>query len=250
MTPDEIKMNLSNRFAQLMRDRRGAFAVLFALAFPILLVAGGLALDVTRTLQARVNAADAADAATLAAASRLALGELTEDEAETLATEFFRAQLSQGVGMVGDIAAHDDVTVMASLNEAGGSRTAEVRMTARGAIRPVFPITRLETGLMRYSAQSVSVSSSESHSPLSMALVLDESGSMGWCGDTSFYRGWVCHYLNRPIRMESLKAAVTTMTDRLAAADPDAQYIRLGGVSYSSGITGRQRLEWGTRPAA
>jgi len=64
---------------------------------------------------------------------------------------------------------------------------------------------------------------------LSIYMVLDKSGSMGW---------------GHPIKMTTLKTAVDKMVTNLAAADTESKYIRMGAVSYASFNGGTQPLSW------
>jgi uncharacterized protein YegL len=59
--------------------------------------------------------------------------------------------------------------------------------------------------------------SEEKRKPLSMYLVLDKSGSMGWDG-----------------RMVALKAAVASLTTKMVLEDPDQEYVRMGAIAYDS----------------
>ncbi len=68
----------------------------------------------------------------------------------------------------------------------------------------------------------------ESKEPLSMILVLDKSGSMGWNN-----------------RMPTLKTAVAGMAQQLATADPDEKYVRMGVVFYNTSPTSLT-MDWGT----
>ena len=64
--------------------------------------------------------------------------------------------------------------------------------------------------------------------PLSMIMVLDKSGSMGWDN-----------------RMQSLKTAVANMSATLTESDPDEEYVRTGVVFYDTRTTSLT-VGWGS----
>jgi uncharacterized protein YegL len=70
--------------------------------------------------------------------------------------------------------------------------------------------------------------------PVSLALVLDVSGSMRWSN-----------------KIGTLRTAAVHLLDQLKAADPDQTYVRTGLVTYSTGIRQSRTMDWGidhTRP--
>ncbi len=69
MTKTAGKSTLASR---LLRDRGGNFAMVTAVIIPVILMAAGVAIDLTKTVLAKAELQDASDAAVLAAAAALA----------------------------------------------------------------------------------------------------------------------------------------------------------------------------------
>jgi uncharacterized protein YegL len=240
------------RVVRMMRDQNGSFAIQLALLLPLLLGVASLAIDYTRALSFRSHAANAADAATLAAASKLALGDFSEDDARELAEVFFFAQLSQSSSVKTTELASLNPQIVAVLDEARGGRTAEVRLSVDGAVQMMFPSWLIPGDSLSFHTESVSVSSSETHSAFSMMLVLDQSGSMiqcriGW---------WIiedqerCDRQGTTTRLTSLQRAVDNLSRQLTEADREKQYVRMGLTTYAAALRAERALEWGTAGTA
>ncbi|MEM7069914.1 MAG: vWA domain-containing protein, partial [Pseudomonadota bacterium] len=85
----------------------------------------------------------------------------------------------------------------------------------------------------------------EAQQSLSMALVLDKSGSMNSSG-TWNWNGYKWVYTPGEHRMTALKNAVAGMTAEFDKNDPDKKYVRTGAVAYSSSVYGFTKMNWGT----
>lgn len=149
---------LVNRF---WRSKSGNFAMMFAIALPAVLAAVGLALDVSNLMTARSTLQAALDSAVLAS-SRLADTSGSRTEAFD---GFFRANVSNRSDLVN---ASAELTVDQSLNSIKSSATARADVV-------------LNFGFMFGKSTRISVASSafESTARLEVALVLDNTGSMG-----------------------------------------------------------------------
>jgi Flp pilus assembly protein TadG len=184
---------------QFLRNVRGNYVVLFAVAMvPIM---GGLALaidfaEMNRQRQATLNALDAAG---LATARRIAEG-VSDPEALAYANEFFEANL-------GSVKRRDTtLNVVLPSSGIGGSI---LKMSATLNYKPYFYPTFLmllgqkDSGTtIDFSAQSVI----RLKNTLEVALVLDNSGSMNELG-----------FGSSKVRFELLKEAAKQLVDAMAA---------------------------------
>ena len=236
------------RVVRMMRDQNGSFAIQLALLLPLLFGVASLAIDYTRALSFRSHAANAADAATLAAASKLALGDFSEDDARELAEVFFFAQLSQSSSVKATELASLNPQIAAELDEARGGRTAEVRLSVDGAVQMMFPSWLIPGDSLYFRTESVSVSSSETNNAFSMMLVLDQSGSMIECriGQFSLQNQAWCDALGHTTRLTSLQRAVANLSQKLTIADPETNYVRMGATTYAEKIKAERLPVWGT----
>lgn len=237
------------RVVRMMRDRNGSFAIQLALFLPLLLAVASLAVDYTRALSFRSHAANAADAATLAAASKLALGDFSEDDARELAEVFFFSQIGQSGSVKAAELASLDPQIVAELDESRGGRTAEVRLSVEGSLEMLFPMWLMQRDSLTFQTESISVSSSETHSAFSMMLVLDQSGSMIeclWFGFIRIQDQQRCDALGQTTRLTSLQRAVANLSQQLTVADPETNYVRMGATTYAESMKAERLPVWGT----
>ncbi len=191
------RSGLLKRFAD---DTRGAAAVVFALAFSAILFGAALALDYARGTAELTREQWALDAAALAAAEHLG----TEDQdtaGPAAAHAFFEANLRPGStgqltsvkldGDAGAVTARAEGTVISSLLRAFGHRELKV-----GAD------TRVVKG----------------NTTLEVALVLDNSGSMGGT------------------YIEELKTAAQTLSNVLFSGAEGTEKIRIGVVPFAGSV--------------
>jgi len=158
---------LVNRF---LRSESGNFAMMFAISAPAILAAVGLALDVTNMITARSSLQNALDSAVLAA-SRLADPSATQTggsqplSREEIFDRYFEANVT---GKNGLLKATAKLTVEPGINYIKTSATAQAEV----------PLT---FGFFFGGSKQVSAASSayESTAKLEVALVLDNTGSMG-----------------------------------------------------------------------
>jgi len=78
------------------RDEKGAVAIIFSLCIFVVFMVTGLAIDVGRVMYAERKIAAALDAAALAAAKVLRTQNPTDDEVQTIAREYFQANMLSG----------------------------------------------------------------------------------------------------------------------------------------------------------
>ncbi|MCJ8150502.1 VWA domain-containing protein [Shinella sp. H4-D48] len=256
--------------SRLLKDRLGNFAMVTAVTIPVILAAGGVAIDMTKMVLAKAELQDASDAAALAAASALANDNKTAAEAKKIAAELFALQMSGTSGIVkeGDKTLVDDAPVIdikeTAIQNNGKSYTVDIA-TSYSVKFSVF--TRLlghSTIKLAAASTAESVSATESKNAFSMFLVLDRSGSMSfitteieskdnpcqnftssnWNEQTNLKKSKPCYVP----KINALKRAVGTLATQMNKADPNAQYVRMGASSYNDIIWPQiSALAWGTK---
>ena len=279
-------MNYST-FKNLLADEAGNFAMITAILLPVTIGVGGVAVDLTNVMREKAEIQNIADAATLAAASKMSKDDITEAEATKMAKDEMVGQYLanlQSSGMSEDEIAAAKADLQKNMNTGatitstgGSSKNFEVRMTLKANVQ-LSGLTRvLGFETIPISVSSISASAREGNA-LSMYLVLDESGSMAWdtttvdpLKPTKTVTGWYqCGYYqcwgnyqvaNYVTKIAALKTAAGVMTtELLKAAAPDQtnataqeteakKLIRIGAVSYTHETKTEQKPAWGTTTA-
>nr|CAD6408297.1 VWA domain-containing protein [Rhizobium sp. Q54] len=249
-------------FSRLVKDRSGNFGMMTAILLPVLIGAGGLALDVTNMLISKAELQDAADSAALAASTALAAGEAAnEAAAEELARQFFLGQASNTMGeeAATALAGALDIDIKTTTTGNGKSFEVQVGSTYDLALSPLMGVLGYGTMNIATSGTSTSGTSVE-QTALSMALVLDQSGSMNWdtttvasktCAKTKKNgkcKEWDITYVKK---ITALKTAAAALFDALDSADPDGKLTRTGAISYTHEVKGQTSplMAWGTSAA-
>jgi Flp pilus assembly protein TadG len=248
-------------FSRLLKDRSGNFGMMTAIMLPVLLGAGGVALDVTNMMISKNQLQDAADAASLAASTALANGEAAnEQEARELAREFFIGQVSNYMGSetAEAIGNATDIDVTTTTNQNGKGFEVRVGTNYDLALTPLMGVLGYQT--VDVGVRSVSKSgTTDTKSALSMMLVLDESGSMSYKTNATKE---VCVKYNKKgkcketdtvwvTKIEALKLAANALFDALDTADPTHVLTRTGAISYDHFVVGQTSplMSWGTETA-
>lgn len=259
MTTTTKKHTLLSR---LMGDRGGNFALVTAFVIPVILAAGGVAMDFTNMVLKKAELQDAIDSSALAAAAALSNDKKSISEAKALALKFFKTQMQNnkadgvdlGSGFVVDI----QETAMA-----GGAKSYKVSTSSSYTVQ-FNPLTRLlgQTS-SAVSASGIAESATGSKNAISMFLVLDRSGSMSFKTDEIFSKilpcqNWTSSNWGKTIlpttpcyirKIAALKTAVSSLVTVLNSIDPDNQYVRTGAVSYNDVMQSEVALNWGTSGA-
>ncbi len=253
--------NLLRITKQLLRDRRGNFGILTAISVPVLVAAGGVAIDVTNMSLSRSQLQEATDAAALATATALAEGSTTATNAKDFANNFVLGQMSNYLG--GD--ANTANSLRAGINTTITKTTASSGDVGYSVVvsasypMPVNGMTRLlGQSSMNITTSSTSISGKTTETQknaLSMYFVLDRSGSMDEATNTvnaeqptkkTCWGTYCTTQTNYYSKMESLKIATNQLAAQLNAADPNMMYVRTGAVSYNSEAQPASSLAWGT----
>ncbi len=173
----------------MLRDRGGNFGMMTAILLPVTIGVGGMAIDLTNLLQQKADLQATADAATLAAASKMSSEDITEAQAMAVAESYLISQTLMEYEQSGATKAELDAlraaleastTAQATATSTGGtSKAFEVRITTTSNVQ-LNPLTQmLGFTTVPISISSVAASAREGNA-LSMYLALDRSGSMAW----------------------------------------------------------------------
>ncbi len=207
MTTDP-KQTILRRFGD---DRCGNFAILFALSIVVVIMAAGLAVDYSVALMNKTRVSNALDAATLAAARGISVGELNPEvpnEVEDYLKAFFAANL--GV---------DDLAASAfSVDEIVIDREADTVSATAGINQPLY-LLRVGTGrdtMKVTSAASVKFDTGK----VEVAMVLDVTSSMKY-----------------QEKLKALKDAATRAVEALLSVNRTGlDKTRVSIVPYSTGV--------------
>ncbi len=154
--------NTASRFAS---DRSGNFALTFAAASTVLMLAAGLAVDFSHMLNVKTNLSQALDSALLSTAREIARGKVSEADAQSKVEQFLAANLN--TNRIDPAATH---LAAFKLNTATNSISA----TATTAYKVAFPVFSVSP------KQSISVASAAAYAEraVEVSMVLDVTGSM------------------------------------------------------------------------
>jgi len=224
--------SLTRKFAELLKSTGGNFAIMTSLALPVIVIAASLALDTTNAMSMKTRMQNAADSAALATSTRLSQEEnLSLEEARLFAATFLKGQMEEDMPVFADMDVKPTITITPFENN--GTTVWDVAISMTG--------TQTASGMARFMGRqnlsvgvigkSQSSSTEAAQGALSMALVLDRSGSMDW--DLEGQR-----------KIDVLKTAVGGLISQFETADPNQKYVRIGASSYNTYMTGFQNLHW------
>lgn len=241
----------------LAASRDGNFAFTSAIVLPALLMAAGLAIDLSEMSRVRDNLQEAVDSASLAAASALAAKGASEDEAKKLAAAFIEGHMANT-----DPDGTDQTKPAVDIGQkalSNNAKTFTVTVTANQVVKLSGLQVLLGRSTATVAATGVAESSTESKNPISMYLALDRSGSMQWVTSTvdtskaacdNYYEAnWPKAVYQKPCyvkKIDSLKMAVAALAAQFEQTDPRHELVRTGAVSYSSSANSPSPLGWGT----
>lgn len=202
-------MSLLARFG---KDRSGNVAILFSLALVPLLTAIGATIDYARASAARSALTAAIDSAALMAARDAS--RLTDGDLRRRAEAWVRANLQDGEVDLGTVAVAIDRT------------NRSVQITADGSIA---------TSIMQIVGQERVTVGGEARSSwgtnlVELALVLDNTGSMGQAG-----------------KMDELKKATKALIEEMKQASQEKDQIRIAIVPFATQVRidkGNKEAEW------
>ncbi len=217
-------------FKNLLVNRDANVATMFALCLGPLLAVIGATVDYSQISNLRSRAHQASDAAVLAAANSLmsegivsAGSEGNPDETQRV-LEFLNSEIPKYYeANMYHSARHSFSGYEIGYEPVTGNIELTVSYDYNPWIMGIFDQNLIGVGVT--SSVNVEV---EQGGAISMFLVLDSSGSMGWQD-----------------RMTSLKTAVGQLNVQFAQTDPDKEFVRAGAIAYSHYAHRTFRLEWG-----
>ncbi|PDT03016.1 pilus assembly protein TadG [Rhizobium chutanense] len=249
-------------------DRGGNFGLMTAIMMPILLGVAGMAIQVGDMLLSKQQLQEAADSAALATATALANGTVQTSQAEAFARNYVAGQMANYLQSGVDIKNATGVNVQTTTSGKSTSYQVTVSPGYDLTVNPLMQAVGFTTQHLSTSSTSVG-GHSETQGSISMFLALDKSGSMGDptatvdvdnptepftydCnphlnkkGKTVYdtCTGTRTHYYTK---IEALKIAAGNLFGQLDSADPNAEYVRTGAVSYDLVEYAPSKLAWGT----
>ena len=209
-----ILASCSGHLRRWSHDKSGNVAMMFGLAFMPLTMAVGVAVDLAQESRVQQKLAGMADAIALAAARSYD----DPDIRQTIGNVYLDANLGEGYG--------PDVTI-SNLTVEFDDETEIVTVTIQADV-PTMVLNLVGIDEMQLETRSRVTYEGHVSEPVSLALVLDVSGSMSWNG-----------------KIGTLRTAATHLLDKLQVADPDDIYVRSGLVTYYSQIRQTVRMDWG-----
>lgn len=263
--------SLKTSMLKLLNDRGGNFAMLTAIALPVLIGSASLAVDFSNMVVQRQQLQEATDSAALAAASALASGKVATDAAaKELAKSFVAGQMSNYVDQATADAIKNSVSVDIQTKTTSGGKSYKITLGGASQIGTT-PLARIfGYDKLQVAAASTTTSGiSEERSAISMTLVLDESGSMkadtgtldptqtscvkydtsgnqiiDKTGKTPVTKFSPCYIK----KIDALKAAANLLLDEIDKADPSkpAKYSRTNAIAWNDAVRLSSSFAWGT----
>jgi Flp pilus assembly protein TadG len=200
-------MDYKSGMLSLLRDERGNFAIAMALAATVIFLAAGLAVDYSKALGTKTRINNAVDAAALATARAISIGEISETG--NAAKNYFKAVFAANVG--------DDSFDAATytLRDFTIDR-AKKTVSAVISVDESLTLTRVGSGRTQQTVASRSAANF-GIGALEIAMVLDITGSMGRS------------------KLENLKAGAKLGVDELLSANTGTDiHARISLIPYSS----------------
>ncbi|MBX5238024.1 TadE/TadG family type IV pilus assembly protein [Rhizobium sp. NLR22b] len=253
---------------RMFSDRGGNFGIMTAILAPVLLGAAGMAIQVGDMLLSKQQLQEAADSAALATATALANGTIQTSGAEAFARNFVAGQMANYLQSGADIKSTTSVNVQTTTSGKSTSYQVTVSPSYDLTVNPLMQAVGFSTQHLSASGTTVG-GHSQTQGSISMYLALDKSGSMGEdtatvneedptesytydCNPHLNKHGKTIHdtctgsRTNYYTKIEALKIAAGNLFGQLSSADPNAQYVRTGAVSYDIVQYTPSSLAWGT----
>ncbi|GAB4350429.1 MAG: pilus assembly protein [Oricola sp.] len=210
---------LMNRFRDFARDRRGNFAIMFAVSGTTLLLGAALSIDVARMFMYQNKLTFAVDAAALATTQGLTLGDIKLEDAEEAVRKYLDANLD-GRNLTADNVEIDNIDVD------------PVNRTVQIDAHTFMPTTF--AGIVGYDNHRVAATTKAkfSDSEVEVAMALDITGSMDWYIPGTYTK-----------KINALKSAANLAIDTLFSDNGTEDRIRVGLVPYSASVNVKPVLD-------
>lgn len=201
-----------NRIKDFARDRRGNFAIMFAVLGSTLLLGTALSIDVARMFMYQNKLNFAVDAAALATTQGLTLGDIKLEDAEDAVRKYLDANL-------------DGRNLTPNNVDIDGIYVDPVDRTVEIDAHTLMPTTF--AGVVGYDNHRVAATTKAkfSDTEVEVAMALDITGSMGWNIPGTYTK-----------RITALKSAANSAITTLFTDDGTEDRIRVGLVPYSASV--------------
>jgi len=194
----------TNFFRNFDSDRKGGVAMMVGIAFPVIFIGAGGAMDYSNAVAAKQKAQQAMDSAVLALTRR----DLDDIDIQAEGRKLFGSHL-EARNLMGDV---DNINFTLTDTRISGSAVIDSPNYFLGFIG-------LDTTMARVESSAIP----PINRPIEIALVLDISGSMG-------------ANLNGAPRIDRLKSSVNEMFDTLDETLPSGAEVRASVVPYSTSV--------------
>ncbi|MEP4152860.1 MAG: TadE/TadG family type IV pilus assembly protein, partial [Lentilitoribacter sp.] len=166
-------------FTALKDCKRGNFAMMAAIFTPVLLLGASMSLDVVNMAAMKGRMQAASDSVSLAVATRINKGTLDINDAEEFAKKLLLAQMESDTSRFANLAITPQVSVSKVVDNGVTTYNVSIGGTATQDTTPIASIFGKDT--MSVSILSGATAGTEEiQGALSLGLVVDVSGSMGW----------------------------------------------------------------------
>ena len=206
---------LLEKLLRLIRDKSGNVAIIFSMTLVPIMFSIGISVDYSKISRIQSRLQETADTAAFHAIKGHVDGDYDEDEIIEVARQMVTSNY--------DIHPSD---VDIQLNVQSDTLNVQLETDYSPAFLKAFHFD--EVAIIAKSEVVYDVGKK----PVSIFLVLDRSGSMGWTNNDG------------GSKMDSLQVAVNNMINELKSSDPEKKYIRMGAVAYSSSMWTPQSIKW------
>lgn len=166
-------------FTALKDCKRGNFAMMAAILAPVLLLGASMSLDVVNLAALKGRMQSASDSVSLAVATRINKGTLDIKDAEDFAGKLLLAQMESDANRFTNLIISPQINVTKMVDNGVTTYNVNIGGTATQDTTPLASIFGKDT--MSVSILSAATAGTEEiQGALSLSLVVDVSGSMGW----------------------------------------------------------------------
>ena len=199
------------RLAGFCAERSGAVSILFSIGLSVIALSTGMAIDYSRSVDARAKIYQALDSAVLAAATIPSASGATTPSSEQLTA--FNTALQAQLKQLHNVASYTGVLTIDSTGAFVGNATANIQLT----FSRLLGVSTVPLAL----TSAVNPSTSPS---VEIAMALDVSGSM-WNTD-----------LSGVSRINALKTAAQNLVDQVSAAVKAPSTVKVGYVPFTMNV--------------
>jgi Flp pilus assembly protein TadG len=175
----KTKLSQLRGFTALKNCKRGNFAMMAAIFTPVLLLGASMSLDVVNLAALKGRMQAATDSVSLAVATRINKGTLDIDDAEDFASRLLLAQMESDTSRFSNLVVTPQISVTKIVDNGVTTYNVDIGGTATQDTTPLaslFGKNEMSVAI----ASGATAGTEEIQGALSLGLVVDVSGSMGW----------------------------------------------------------------------